>query len=219
MNTSVVLFARAAWSPRADPRLMNDTAGAAVMEQRDGGSGDRSQERKANTLKGMMGYVPHAERVMTVCLSTVGAFHRFKLGKQHTACLLNEDICSWNSSSWRWASQSVLSLIAGFSGLVCEADYTSNIQKTWQRIKPYTWRQTIKGSKCTRFMLFFQAKPLAKTVRTSVNNIRPIPHRKLSVIYHQTHFIYTQWHHGPHRKKGTTAATSDTFKVTCVGDY
>lgn len=137
-----------------------------------------------------MGYVPHAERVMTVCLSTVGAFHRFKLGKQHTPCLLNEDICSWNPSSWRWASQSVLSLIAGFSGLVCEADYTSNIQKTWQRIKPYTWRQTIKGLKFTRFMLFFQAKPLAKTVRTSVNNIRPIPHRK-QVLFTIKHTLST----------------------------
>lgn len=29
--------------------------------------------------------------------------------------------------------------------------------------------------------------PRAKTVRTSVNNIQPIPHRKHGVIYHQTH--------------------------------
>lgn len=29
--------------------------------------------------------------------------------------------------------------------------------------------------------------PRAKTVRTSVNNIQPIPHRKRGVIYHQTH--------------------------------
>lgn len=42
-----------------------------------------------------------------------------------------------------------------------------------------------QGMKVYSLHLVLSCEPQAKTVNTSVNNIQPIPHRKLSVIYHQ----------------------------------
>ncbi len=87
MSMSPVLFARSAWSPRADPHLMNDTDGAGsngTVPNKEKETAMTEPRGEANTLEGMMGYAPHAERVMRVYLSIYRClFHRFNQVKHH----------------------------------------------------------------------------------------------------------------------------------------
>lgn len=93
---------------------------------------------------------------LLVYLQYVGIFHRFKWGKQHTPMF----------TKWRH-------LLLNFKlrlDLVYETNYTSNIQKLWQKMKPYSQRQTFSHSFS---ILFYTAgEPQAKTVKTSTKYIQ-----------------------------------------------
>lgn len=77
MSMSPVLFARSAWSSHADPCLMNNTDGAGsngMVPNKETVTALIESRGEESTLEGMMGYVPHAERVMRVCLSIYRCF-------------------------------------------------------------------------------------------------------------------------------------------------